>query len=54
MRKKASTNSFIFPLIEETSSITVDEIKCFLSTPTIGRRELYTFSDDLSKFQNVY
>ncbi|CAH1736275.1 unnamed protein product [Aphis gossypii] len=54
MKKKPSTNSFIFPLIEETSSITVDEIKCVLGTPTIGRRELYTFSDDLSKFQNLY
>lgn len=51
MKKKPSTNSCIFPLIEETSSsITVDEIKCVLSTPIIGRRELYTFSDDLNKF----
>lgn len=53
MRKK-STYSFIFPLNEEISTVNFEEIKCVLSQPTIDRRELYTFQDDLTTFPNLY
>lgn len=52
-RRAGPINAFVFPSIEEVSSVNFEEFKGMLGQPTVDRREVYTFIEDLSLFQNL-
>lgn len=54
MKKKSDTPlAFIFPPKEETSLVPFEEIRGKLCQPVVGRRDIYSFREDLGSFENL-